>query len=778
MHEIDDSFRRRKEADALAKRRRRRRSRLTWAGLAVCLAGLVATGVWFLRPPPSGPPPEEVEEEAPAPAFTAIILDIPGDPLRIEIGGAGAEAAARTTKPAPAETGLSGDVTILHEKILPSSQKLVTAIPSTPQDFAFFQAQRAPASTPASTPAEAEPPDDTPDLQPVETAPQTPGDTPATPAVSNGGWSDIDAADLEGSDAGFRKTAIADNTSTETLIDDAARKPRTEDDFRRVIAVGPVEDFLRANGLDETESKDIAGKLQRDIHLETFAAGALVAMRYFNDPAIAPPRKKLVQIAFYEPEKFLGAYAVDDSGAFVASADPWVSTDLFHLLDEPQEDVAAQRYRLLDGIYSVGLRSGISTAVIGEAIMYLSRGHDLGEFAAPEDMLTLVYSQDGRQSGTSQNRVLYIGVAGPNVSIRCFVYKPEGAGDFSCLDENDRSGTVEITNGMVTPVAGVMTSGFGPRRHPILGKVLMHEGVDWAAPVGTPVRAAFAGKISYAGDKGTFGNFVQIEHPNGRATGYAHMNGLAAGIKVGVTVQAGDVIGYVGTTGRSTGPHLHFELYAGGKPIDPLQMTVAAGDSGGEAVEALVERIVGVESGGNATAKNPLSTATGLGQFIESTWLRMMQTYRPDLARSLGRDQLLALRLDPTLSREMVANLARENKSYLEAGGQQITAGRLYLAHFLGPEGARLILASADTALLESVLGTAVIRANPFLTGKDVAYVKNWAEMKMRHRGGAATLPVTVTKKIEEASAAFIAYRKSMLALVGDKDEAAPTESE
>ena len=754
MHEIDESFRRRKEAGALAKRRRRLRSRLTWAALSVCLAGLVLAGVWFLRPPPSGPPPEEAEQEAPPPAFTAIILDIPGDPLRIEIGGS-AEAAARTTRPAPPETGLSGEVSILHEKILPSSQKLVTAIPSTPQDFAFFQAQRAPASTPA------EPPEDTADLQPAQT-------TPETPATSNGGWSDIDAADLEGSDAGFRKTAIADNTSTAVLIDDAARRPRTEDDFRRVIAVSPVEDFLRANGLGEAEAKDIAGKLQRDIHLETFAAGALVAMRTLNDSGTTPPRKKLVQIAFYEPEKFLGAYAVDDDGAFVAAADPWVSTDLFQLLDAPREDVAAQRYRLLDGIYSVGLRSGISTAVIGEAIMYLSRGHDLGEFAAPEDMLTLVYSQDGRQSGTSQNRVLYIGVAGPNVSIRCFVYKPEGAGDFSCLDENDRSGTVEITNGMVTPVAGVMTSGFGPRRHPILGKVLMHEGVDWAAPVGTPVRAAFAGKISYAGDKGTFGNFLQIEHPNGRATGYAHLNGFAGGIRVGITVQAGDVIGYVGTTGRSTGPHLHFELYAGGKPIDPLQMTVASGDSGGEAVEALVERIVGVESGGNASAKNPLSTATGLGQFIESTWLRMMQTYRPDLARALDRDQLLALRLDPTLSREMVANLARENKSYLEAGGQQVTAGRLYLAHFLGPEGARLILASADTMLLETVLGTGVIRANPFLSGRDVAYVKSWAEAKMRHRGGGVTLPATVTKKVAEASAEFVAYRKAMLALVGD----------
>ncbi|WP_244427877.1 M23 family metallopeptidase [Sinorhizobium fredii] len=766
MHRIDDSFRRRKEADALAKHKRRIKARVRAAGLFVGLAVCVLAGVWYLRMPPVEPPPELPEQEAlPAPAFASIIVDIPGDPLRIEVGGTGAENASLATKKVPDDIrsfGLSGQVVILRERILPSSQKLVTAIPSTPQDFAFFQSQRSTGTRSAPNPVEVQP-------APGVAAEALPAPNGAgTPIASNGGWNDIDVADLEGSDASFRKTEIEDNTSRAVLIEDRLRAVQTEDDFRRVIAVTPTADFLHANGLSEGEADAVAAQLQASIHLETLPTGALVAMRHFHDRSLTPPRRKLVQIAFYEPEKFLGAYAVDDNGTLVAAGDPWVSTDLFQLLNKPQQSVQQQRYRLLDGIYSSGLRNGISTSIIGEAIMYLSRGYDLGEFAAQEDVLTLVYSDTARQSESSQNRVLYIGVNGPNVTIRCFVYKPEGGNDFACLDENDRLGTVELTNGMVTPVAGVMTSGFGPRRHPILGKVLMHEGVDWAAPVGTPVRAAFAGEVSYVGEKGSFGNFVQIKHPRGSATGYAHLSRIASGVKPGISIRAGDMIGYVGTTGRSTGPHLHFELYAAGQPIDPLQMTVASGGTGGEAVEALVDRIVRVESGGNAAAKNLLSTATGLGQFIEMTWLRMMQTYRPDLARSLDREKLLALRLDPTLSREMVANLARENKSYLEAGKQPVTAGRLYLAHFLGPEGARAVLASADTVMLDTLLGAEVIRANPFLTGKDVAYVKNWADMKMRHRGGGATPPVTVTKKVEEASPEFVAYRKAMLALVGE----------
>ena len=137
---------------------------------------------------------------------------------------------------------------------------------------------------------------------------------------------------------------------------------------------------------------------------------------------------------------------------------------------------------------------------------------------------------------------------------------------------------------------------------------------------------------------------------------------------------------------------------------------------GGEAaVSQLVQRIIQVESGGRADARNPLSTATGLGQFIDSTWLRMMRTYRPDLTAQMTNAELLTLRTNPEIAREMVGKLASEGAAFLRARGHTITAGRLYLAHFLGMEGAHLALSADPATDLLSLFGAAVIRANPFL---------------------------------------------------------------
>jgi murein DD-endopeptidase MepM/ murein hydrolase activator NlpD len=123
---------------------------------------------------------------------------------------------------------------------------------------------------------------------------------------------------------------------------------------------------------------------------------------------------------------------------------------------------------------------------------------------------------------------------------------------------------------MKTPVDGArMSSGFGWRLHPILGYSRLHKGADFAAPTGTPVMAAGHGTVVMAQRHRGYGNYIKIRHQNGYETAYAHLSGYARNLKTGAKVEQGQVIGYVGTTGLSTGPHLHYEVYAGGKPVSP-----------------------------------------------------------------------------------------------------------------------------------------------------------------------------------------------------------------
>ena len=131
---------------------------------------------------------------------------------------------------------------------------------------------------------------------------------------------------------------------------------------------------------------------------------------------------------------------------------------------------------------------------------------------------------------------------------------------------------------MRTPVNGArLSSRYGKRKHPILGYVKNHSGVDFAAPRGTPIMAAGTGTIKRAGRYGSYGNYVSIGHSDSYITAYAHMSKFARGIKRGTRVRQGQTIGYVGTTGRSTGPHLHYEVHRKGRKINPMSLSTLSG---------------------------------------------------------------------------------------------------------------------------------------------------------------------------------------------------------
>src|SRR5262249_3491993 len=149
---------------------------------------------------------------------------------------------------------------------------------------------------------------------------------------------------------------------------------------------------------------------------------------------------------------------------------------------------------------------------------------------------------------------------------------------------------------------------------------------------------------------------------------------------------------------------------------------------------------IGVESGGNPNATNPNSSASGLGQFIDSTWLSTIKAARPDLAAGKSDADLLALKSDPALSREMTEAYANQNQAILSKAGVPVTRGTTYLAHFAGPGGAVKVLQADPNAMAGDVLGPAVVKANPFLAGMTAKDLQAWADRKM---GGSATQPQT-----------------------------------
>lgn len=174
----------------------------------------------------------------------------------------------------------------------------------------------------------------------------------------------------------------------------------------------------------------------------------------------------------------------------------------------------------------------------------------------------------GFQKGeTRPDTFLFASVTLSGVNHKFYQFKRPGSEESEFFDDKGQALRSEFLR---TPVDGArLSSTFGHRRHPILGYTKMHKGVDFAAPRGSPVMAAGNGVVVRASYYGSYGNYILIRHGSGYHTAYAHLDRYARGIRPGMKVSQGQVIGTIGTTGRSTGPHLHFELLKNGQQINP-----------------------------------------------------------------------------------------------------------------------------------------------------------------------------------------------------------------
>jgi len=216
------------------------------------------------------------------------------------------------------------------------------------------------------------------------------------------------------------------------------------------------------------------------------------------------------------------------------------------------------------GIYSTAKQSGIENSIVAQFARLYGFEIDFQRDLRNNDKIKVFYERFLDDDGVAQRtgNIIYSEIKNSDKNIILYRYEyPNGAVGYFTPEGKSIERTL-----MRTPINGAkLSSRYGFRIHPILGYNLMHQGTDFAAAVGTPVMASGAGVVEYAGWKGGYGKFVTIRHSSTYQTNYAHLSDYAKGIRRGARVQQGQVIGYLGSTGSSTGPHLHYEVVVGGK---------------------------------------------------------------------------------------------------------------------------------------------------------------------------------------------------------------------
>ena len=216
------------------------------------------------------------------------------------------------------------------------------------------------------------------------------------------------------------------------------------------------------------------------------------------------------------------------------------------------------------GIYSTAKQSGIENSIVAQFARLYGFEIDFQRDLRNNDKIKVFYERYLDDDGVAQRtgNIIYSEIKNSDKDIILYRYEyPNGAIGYFTPEGKSIERTL-----MRTPINGAkLSSRYGFRIHPILGYNLMHQGTDFAAAVGTPVMASGAGVVEYAGWKGGYGKFITIRHSSTYQTNYAHLSDYAKGIRRGARVQQGQVIGYLGSTGSSTGPHLHYEVVVGGK---------------------------------------------------------------------------------------------------------------------------------------------------------------------------------------------------------------------
>ena len=287
-------------------------------------------------------------------------------------------------------------------------------------------------------------------------------------------------------------------------------------------------------------------------------------------------QSRIVRSSIYNGEKHLLSIAIDDRGQFVPGDEPELNPEILTAFDDsPPVHVRGDLPSIYDGIYRAAYAYGLTKDMTRQMIKLLASDVDYKSRLNPSDRIEVFFSnpnEDG--SASDESEMLYL-AATFNGTARAFYRFQMEDGTIDYFDQDGRSARQFLLR---SPVPGARLSrGFGMMRHPILGYSKMHTGVDWAIANGTPIIASGNGTVEEAGWSGGYGRHTVIRHANGYKTSYSHQSAIAKGISEGAKVRQGQIIGYVGSSGLSTGNHLHYELVVNGTKVDPMRVRLPVG---------------------------------------------------------------------------------------------------------------------------------------------------------------------------------------------------------
>ncbi len=323
-----------------------------------------------------------------------------------------------------------------------------------------------------------------------------------------------------------------------------------------------------------------AGISRQDAH------AAIAALNKHYDPRLIRPGQEITftilpAIAedsdILSPGRFLGLSLASDYGhEIIVSRRPGGEFQATKLERQLRRSVFRVVGKIRHSLFVAGGKAGVPAAVLAELIRAYSWDVDFQRDIRPGDGFEVMFKRfhDAEGNLVHNGAIVHaaLTLSGERRPIYLHTTADGRPGYFNEKGESTRKAL------MRTPIDGArLSSAFGKRRHPMLGYSMMHRGVDFAAPAGTPIYAAGQGSIVYAGRKGAYGNYIRLRHNRLYATAYAHMRRFARGMAKGRRVKQGQVIGYVGSTGRSTGPHLHYEILREGRRVNPFKVKMPSG---------------------------------------------------------------------------------------------------------------------------------------------------------------------------------------------------------